>query len=143
MLLPLKPICSSGKVRKCGTSLIFLQYCKSESDKTLLNTEIAIPPKYWHKKLRRIQDTLPAEYGNSKFFNEELYRMFGVAEKIILFALNNGLPDPVAFAKQTFTPTFDVTTLQKLQPKEININLDFFFQFDEYIRPNADRCLLR
>ena len=63
MLLPLKPICPASKVRRDCTSIIFLQYCKSENEKTLLNTEIAIPPKYWNKKLSRVIDDLPVEYG--------------------------------------------------------------------------------
>jgi hypothetical protein len=61
-----------------------------------LNTEIAIPPKFWHKKIRRIQDTLPKEYGDAKSLNEEVYRMYSVAEKIIQFALTNKVSDPVA-----------------------------------------------
>ncbi len=50
MLLLLQPICPLSKVRKDGTSIIFLQYYRSEHDKTLLNTEIAIPAKFWNKK---------------------------------------------------------------------------------------------
>lgn len=135
MLLPLKPICSASKIRKCGTSLIFLQYCKSESDKTLLNTEIAIPQKFWHKKLRRIQNTLPKDYGDVNLLNEEVYRMYGLAEKIIQFALTNNIADPVAFVKKTFTPAFDVSSLQSLKPKDSNVvNMDFFSQTDDCIK---------
>jgi site-specific recombinase XerD len=140
MLLPLKPICPASKIRKCGTSLIFLQYCKSESEKTLLNTEIAIPPKFWHKKLKRIQDTLPKEYGDAKSLNEEVYRMYIVAEKIIQFALINKTPDPVAFVKKTFTPKFDVSSLADLKQKDSDpINLDFFFQFEDYISSKKNK----
>lgn len=134
MLLPLKAICPANKVRRCGTSLIFLQYCKSESDKTLLNTEMAIPPKFWHRKLRRIQDNLPSEFGNAKALNEELYRMYNVAERIIQFALNNKIPDTVAYVKKTFCPSFDVRSLQNLKTKDSGVvNLDFFYQMDDYI----------
>jgi len=59
MLLPITPICSQSKVRKDGTSLVFIQYCKNADDKTLLNTEIAIPPNFWHKKLKRIIAIFP------------------------------------------------------------------------------------
>lgn len=135
MLLPLKPICPASKVRRCGTNLIFLQYCKNESDKTLLNTEIAIPPKFWHRKLQRIQTNLPPEYGDAKSLNEEVYRMFGAAEKIIEFAISNKLPDPVAFVKKTFNPAFDISDLQSLKPKDsIVVNMDFFSQMDDYIK---------
>jgi hypothetical protein len=50
MLLPIKAICDRKKIRKDGTCLVFIQYCCSADRKTLLNTEIAIPPSYWHKK---------------------------------------------------------------------------------------------
>ncbi len=62
MLLLLQPICPLSKVRKDGTSIIFLQYYRSEHDKTLLNTEIAIPAKFWNKKSKRVSDDLPEEH---------------------------------------------------------------------------------
>lgn len=140
MLLPLKPICPAGKVRKCGTSLVFLQYCKSESEKTLLNTGIAVPPKFWNNKTARIQDTLPKEYGDPKSLNEEVYRLYSIAEKIIQFALTNKIPDPIAFIKQTFTPKFEVSRLNDVKFKEVDaINLDFFFQFDDYINSKKNK----
>src|SRR3569833_1180308 len=43
MLLPIKPICQRKDMRKDGTSLIFIQYCCNSDNRTLLNTEIAIP----------------------------------------------------------------------------------------------------
>jgi integrase len=140
MLLPLKPICTASKIRRCGTSLIFLQYCKSESEKTLLNTGIAIPPKFWHKKTGRIQDTLPKEYGDVKSLNEEVYRMYSIAEKIIRFASTNKISDPVAFIKKTFSPTFDVSSLDDLKPKETDpFHFDFFSQFDNYINTKKNK----
>ena len=65
MLLPIKPIYSAAKARRDGTSLIFIQYCFSSENKTLLNTEIAVPSSYWHKKLNRIADNLPSLYGKA------------------------------------------------------------------------------
>lgn len=41
MLLPIKPICDPKNARRDGTSLIYLQYCYSATNRTLLNTEIA------------------------------------------------------------------------------------------------------
>ena len=93
-LLPLKSICPASKVRSCGTSLVFLQYCKSESEKTLLNSGIAVPPKLWNKKTGRIQD-MPKEYGDAKSLNEEVYRLYSIAEKMIQFALTDKIPDPI------------------------------------------------
>jgi hypothetical protein len=74
MLLPIRPICSKNKVRKDGTSLIFIQYCFTSDSKTLLNTELAIPSKYWNRKLLRVSDDLPKEYGDYKEINKELQR---------------------------------------------------------------------
>jgi hypothetical protein len=54
MLLPIRLICPTKKVRKDGTSLIFIQYCYNATSKTLLNTGIAIPTKYWQRKHRRV-----------------------------------------------------------------------------------------
>ena len=73
MLLPIKPICPVAKMRQNGTSIIFLQYCQGPDRKTLLNTEIAIPPKFWNKKLNRVTDDLPTEYGTAKSVNLEIH----------------------------------------------------------------------
>jgi phospholipid N-methyltransferase len=70
MLLPLKTFCSATKVLRDGTSLIFIQYCKSETNKTLLNTGIGIPFNYWNKKLGRIAGNLPPAM---KWINASLY----------------------------------------------------------------------
>ena len=119
MLLPLKPICPSNKIRKDGTSLIFLQYCKSEADKTLLNTELSIPPKYWHKKLQRVTEDLPSKYGDHKQINSELNRMFRIAEDIATHAIQNDVVDTVQFLKQTFKPDFDVANLKPDKIKHV------------------------
>ena len=136
MLLPIKPICPASKARKDGTSIIFLQYCKSEDDKTLLNTEIGIPPRYWNKKLKRVTDDLPSSYGDFEKINLEVHRMYRIAEDIIKFAISNKHSDPVQFVKNTFSPNYDTTKLEveKLKLPEKEVNLDFFYQFDEYLK---------
>ena len=88
MLLPIKPICSANKIRRDGTSLIFIQYCMSAENKTLLNTGITIPPRYWNKKLNRISDNLPVEVGIPSELNKELQRQIRLAEDIISFAID-------------------------------------------------------
>jgi hypothetical protein len=124
-LLPLKPICPATKARKDGTSIIFLQYCKSDEDKTILNTEIAIPPRYWNKKLRRVADDLPSAYGDYKQINLEIHRMSRIAEDIINYALKENYPDPVQFTKKAFCLNFDTAKLQtaaiKAPPVELRI----------------------
>src|SRR6478735_546043 len=141
MLLPLKLICPASKARRDGTSIIFLQYCKSENEKTLLNTEIAIPPKYWSKKHSRIIVDLPVDFGVSEKLNEELHRMFRIAEDIIKLAVRLKLDDAVSFTKVTFKPDLDSTKLEEIEraltKKQIEgdqPNLDIYYQIDEYIK---------
>jgi site-specific recombinase XerD len=138
MLLPIKPICSASKMRRDGTSLIFIQYCESAENKTLLNTEIAIPPTCWNKKLTRIADALPKGFGKADELNKELQRQIRLAEDIISYALTKKFPDPVEFAKNTFTPDFDLNQLEKAAKEnkaaKPKVNKDFFFQLDDYIK---------
>ena len=138
MLLPLKPICSASKARRDGTSLIFLQYCKTETKKTLLNTEIAIPSQYWSKKLCRVKDDLPPAYGNAQEVNLELHRMFRLAEDIIHLANKLQIEDTVSFAKKTFRPHLTVAELKAIEKNYEALkpgqNLDFFYQLDVYIK---------
>ena len=138
MLLPIKPICSFSKIRRDGTSLIFIQYCQSAENKTLLNTEIAIPPNHWNKKLERVSDNLPTAFGIANDLNKEIQRQIRLAEDIISYALANKIPDPVQFAKSTFTPNFNLSTLEKAvkenKAAKPKVNKDFFVQFNEYIK---------
>jgi hypothetical protein len=137
MLLPIRPICSKNKVRKDGTSLIFIQSCFTSDSTTLLNTELAIPSKYWNRKLLRVPDDLPKEYGDYKEINKELQRQIRLAEDIISFALDHRFSDPVEFVKKTFRPDFALEDLKKtkkeIKPQQPKVNLDFFFQIEDYI----------
>jgi site-specific recombinase XerD len=135
MLLPIKPICNAAKVRRDGTSLIFIQYCFNSDNKTLLNTEIAIPPNYWHKKLNRIVEDLPSQYGKAGDLNKELQRQIRLAEDIIHFALECKLKNPVSFVKKSFAPHFDIDSLKKNDATtfENKNTLDFNNQFLLYI----------
>src|ERR1700674_4713920 len=138
MLLPIKPICSASKIRRDGTSLIFIQYCMSADNKTLLNTEITIPPRFWNRKMNRVSDNLPIELGKAVELNKELRRQIRLAEDIISFAIERKMKDPVKFAKATFKPDFDINKLEKAvrdKPEgKFKLNRDFFFQFDDYIK---------
>ncbi|GAA4729229.1 site-specific integrase [Flavisolibacter ginsenosidimutans] len=104
----------------------------------MLNTEIAIPPRYWQKKFSRISEDLPEEYGQAASLNKELQRLLRLAEDIIQFALDKKYPDPVQFVKQTFHPAFLIDSLEnvtiELHKKAEKVNLEFFFQFKEYIK---------
>lgn len=141
MLLPIKPICNAAKVRRDGTSLIFIQYCFNSDNKTLLNTEIAIPPNYWHKKLNRIAEDLPDQYGKAGDLNKELQRQIRLAEDIISFGLECKFKDPVAFVRQNFAPHFDIDSLKKndADTLENKGTLDFNQQFQLYIESKRNK----
>jgi len=46
MRQPIKLIMKKGKVRRDGTSLIFVQYCYASSQRVPISTGIAIPPLF-------------------------------------------------------------------------------------------------
>ncbi len=136
MLLPIKLICKKRLKRRDGTSIIFIQYCHSLEKRTLLNSGIAIPPNYWNLKRLRINTDLPACYGNAEQMNEQLKNSIRIAEDILTFAARKKIADPLSFLKKLFKPDFDFSQLEEKvkeadQPK---VNLDVFFQIDEYIK---------
>lgn len=141
MLLPLKLICERKFIRRNGTSLIYIQYCFSAEKRTLLNTEIAIPPAYWNKKRLCISSNLPESFGKVQYLNDELNRMYRLAEDLISFAAKNVIADKGNFVKKTFTPHFNIGSLEKVDDAEnlirLNknkvINKDIYFQIDDYI----------
>jgi len=111
MLLPIKPICPSNKTRSDGTAIIFFQYCYSPTNRTLLNTGIAIPCGYWNKKQQCISDKLPLIYGNYAILNEQLKKQFRIVEDLVMHANKSGILNKGAFVKKTFTPSLDTTSI--------------------------------
>jgi len=132
MLLPIKPILDR-RPRRNGTSLISIQYCFSSDKRIILYTGLAVPSRYWNKKLSRISQYLPAQFGKADQLNLKLQGMIRMAEDIVSFALKEGMEDPMDFLKKTFQPDFDLATLPELatqlaQPGKggETVNLDFF-----------------
>jgi integrase len=141
MLLPIKPICTVAKIKKDGTSPIFLQYCFSSKHRTLLNTGISIPPSYWLSKHLTISEQLPEKYGLPSKLNEELIRMKRVVEDLILHATKHEMEDKNAFVKATFAPSLNLFEIGEkvksgIQKKNVEkkANLNIYNQFDEYIK---------
>lgn len=126
-------------MRRDGTSIIFIQYCHSLEKRTLLNTGIAIPPNYWNLKRLRINPDLPACYGNAELLNDQLQGSIRIAEDILTFAAKKKISEPLAFLKRTFKPGFDLFLLEEKakETDQPNINLDVFFQIDDYIKSKA------
>lgn len=134
MLLPVRPICNRKKIRKDGTSLIQIQYCYSADKKTLLGTDLYIPPIFWNKKSTCISDKLPSQFGDSEKLNIKLKQMLRIAEDIIAFAIEKKI-EPVEFVRKTFSPDYDLNQLAKNKPGEKILfqNLDIYYQIDQYI----------
>ncbi|MEV4886303.1 phage integrase SAM-like domain-containing protein [Chitinophaga ginsengisegetis] len=141
MLLPLKLVCKSSKIRRDGTSLIFIQYCYNSDKRTLLSTEIAIPPAYW--KRSRITANLPKDYGNHEELNKRLKTLLRLVEDVISHALQEKIIDVLTFVKSTFKPDLNPENLapkaQETANKQPETNLDFYFQIDDYIKCKTNK----
>jgi len=141
MLLPLKPICPANKVRRDGTAPVFLQYCYSATNRTLLNTGITIPLQYWNTKQLCISEKLPVNYGNHESLNTELTRLKRVAEDLVMHAIKRQLPDKGSFVKKSFSPTLQIATTEEkasavVEQKAVEQKnkRDIYYQLDEYIK---------
>ncbi|GEO11561.1 phage integrase SAM-like domain-containing protein [Segetibacter aerophilus] len=141
MLLPIKPICERKYIRRDSTSIIYVQYCYSSEDRTLLNTEIAIPPNYWNKKRLCISDNLPASFGNVEHLNNELDRIIRLVQDIVSYAVKNKIEEPGSFVKKTFRLDFAISTLNSPDttsvieaPLKKKVNKDIYLQLDDYIK---------
>lgn len=147
MLLPLKLICELKNVRRDGTSLIYIQYCFSADKRTLLNTQISIHPLYWNKRKSCSSYDLPLLHGDIQQLNDELKRMYRIAEDIVAFAFKKKIEGPLNFVKKTYHPHFDVSTLEKQETvtelvgaiMQKKVNKDFYFQMDDYIEAKRNK----
>lgn len=84
---PIKLITKKGAVRRDGTTLIFLQYCHNTEQWILLNTDICIPPQYWNKRLNRINETLPPQFGNVDKLQTTLTQKLLKAEDMVSYGI--------------------------------------------------------
>lgn len=141
MSLPIKPICSPQKIRKDGTAPIFLQYCYSPTNRTLLNTGIYIPPDCWNRKLSCVTKKLPPVYGNHERLNHDLFRLRRIAEDVIALAVAKQVTDKGSFVKKYFSPKLSIEkieeneeTLAEQKAAEKKAKADIYFQLDEYIK---------
>ncbi|WP_018615943.1 phage integrase SAM-like domain-containing protein [Segetibacter koreensis] len=141
MLLPIKAICAPQKIRRDGTSTIFLQYCFSATNRTLLNTGINIPPEYWHNKSQSITKKLPGVYGNFELLNRELVRLIRIAEDLVDLATKKQVSDRGSFVKRYFSPSFSFEKIEEdeedvIQQKafEQKLKTDIYFQLDDYVK---------
>ena len=128
---PIRLIIKKGKVRKDGTSLIFLQYCYSPTKRVLISTDIGIPENYWNKKTGSILNTLPDEFGDIEKLEAELREKLRRAEKIVDYAVYNANTCPMRFLKKNFKQAGDRYLEQVGYQSH---KLDIFYQIEKYIR---------
>nr|WP_076381010.1 phage integrase SAM-like domain-containing protein [Filimonas lacunae] len=147
-MLPVKAICDR-RARKDGTNPICIQYCYRTDQRTVLNTEIYVPMKYWHKRLCRITAELPPEYGSYEALNTRIKKQMRAVEDLIDFATEQNI-HPLEFVKAAYKPDIDTkildaTTLlaakeeavkpDKNQDKPKPVNpLDIYYQINDYIK---------
>ena len=131
MRQPIKLIIKKDKVRKDGTSLIFLQYCYSANKRILLGTDIGIPENYWNRKTCAILRGLPKEYGDVSNLEDLLREKLRQAEKLVDYALKQANTCPLRFLKKNFKQAGDYYLQQVGYDFQ---KLDVFYQIDQYIR---------
>jgi hypothetical protein len=93
MSMPLKLICEHKHVSRDGASPIYIQYCFNAQKRTLLNTQLAIPPQFWNKRKQCVSNSLPPSIANWQQLNEDIRRMHRLAEDIITFATRSDMED--------------------------------------------------
>lgn len=131
MRQPIKLILKKGKVRKDGTSMIFLQYCLSAQRRVLISTNIAIPASYWNKRTASISQQLPTEYGNVDALETILREQMRKAESMVDYAIRKTHICPMRFLKRNLSlpDGWDLA-----QMDDSNRRQDVFYQLDQYIR---------
>ncbi len=145
MLLPIKPICDAKKARRDGTSIVFIQYCYSSQNRTLIDTGIAIPPKYWIAKTQTVAGTLPIEYGVAETLNEQLCAAFRRVEDLIRLAEKEQVESKGMFVKRAFEADVAVSQLKGTKSTIAGLShtghtQSFFFeQMDQFIVSKQNR----
>jgi len=113
MRIPIKAICELKRIRKDGTSLIFLQYFHDGVHRIFLNTGIAIPPDQWDKRKECVKQTLSLKYGTAEKVNREIDRQLALARDLILWTRDQQLGEPGAFIKEKYAPDLKIDDLNR------------------------------
>ena len=128
---PIKLIIKKGAVRKDGTAVIFLQYCHNSEQRILVSTDVTIPPQYWNKRLERINETLPHQFGDVDKLQILLTQKLRKAEDMVSYALKQRKTCPMKFLKENFNLDgkwgFE-------QMKDEQKTLDVFWNIDDYAK---------
>ena len=139
---PIKLIQKKGAVRKDGISIIFIQYCYSADERTLLDSGVAIPPNFWNKKTARISDNLPRGYGDVQTLQNTLIQQKRKAEDMVEYAVKKRNVGPMKFLKENFHLS------ERWKPEQMadtQTNLCIYHQIDQYIKDkqsSVKRCTI-
>jgi integrase len=147
MLLPIKAICKSRKIRKDGTNSVFIQYCFNSEKRTLLNTGIAVPSKFWNKKSCGVSESLPSIFGQANEINQQIRQLVRKVEDIVNLGKRNNEADLVAFLKEHYNLADDYLTIETriknqketLLKEDPKANLDIYFQIDDYMKSKSQK----
>jgi hypothetical protein len=93
-------LCEEKRIKSDGTSPIYLQYFSGAGRRVFLNTDIAIPPKFWDRHKQKIKDSLPTTFGDHQKLNDETVRLYRLAEDLIKLAKSSGIEQPGEFVKE-------------------------------------------
>jgi integrase len=129
MRQPIKLLIKKGKLRSDGTRLISIQYCHSQNRRVVISTGIAIPPKYWNKKTRRISADLPEQYGKVNDLEKILTDKQRKGEDMVTHAKKNHIC-PLQFLRINF-PLADKWKVEHM--KENKDDLGVYNNIDKYI----------
>jgi len=139
---PIKLIQKKGAVRKDGTSIIFIQYCYSADERTLLDSGVATPPNFRNKKTARISDKLPDQYGDIQTLQNTLTQQRRKAEDIVEYAVSKGSICPMKFLKDNFHLS---SHWKPEQMANTQTNHCVYHQIDQYIKDkesSVKRCTI-
>jgi integrase len=128
-------------MRSDGTSFIYFQFFPKTGQRIFLNTNIAVPPKYWDKRYQCIKDNLPANFGDYQKLNEEIFRLYRLAEDLIRLVEVQDISNPGLYIKDKFHPSLDLDQLARNEfqlttahiPAGQKKKAHFFRQLEDYI----------
>ena len=137
-------LCEEKRIKSNGTSPIYLQYFSGAGHRVFLNTDIAIPSKFWDRHKQRIKDSLPTSFGDHQKLNNEIVRLYRLAEDLIKLAKSSGIEHPGEFVKEKFSPNLRLDRLiqhdWKLRTQMEKPETSFFLQqMDEYIQAKSKK----
>lgn len=120
-----KLIIQKGKVKKDGTTTIFLKYHYSRNERKMFTSEKSIDPKFWNSNTQKVRKTHPQCEEINNFINSLKLKM----EKIIEDAILKGISP---------TPHYVENLFLSKTPTKKKVPLKFFDLLEKYIQNKKD-----